>query len=186
MPSDCWLKYNFTHVSSAREKKKPWNYKTLVRLPVKNRIFHQKTSNMTQQPSNPTGMYISKKTRGWNVDGQAVRQHNAALLKVWAKETERGQTLPRGGLVYWPSNRKVGMGESGGETVSNSQTKSCMWRSWKQRGDITLTSLTKKKKKNMSPSSLSDPLVEVKYLFTMKSIATQVWLATSLFPNSGS
>lgn len=41
--------------------------------------------------------------------------------KVWAKETERGQTLPRGGLVYWPSNRKAGMGESGGDTVSREQ-----------------------------------------------------------------
>lgn len=44
-----------------------------------------------------------------------MRQHSAALLIVRAKETESGQTLPRGGLFYWPSNRQVGMGESGGE-----------------------------------------------------------------------
>lgn len=55
-----------------------------------------------------------------------MRQHNAALLIVWAKETERGQTLPTGGLFYRPSNRYVGMGESGGETVSLWQTERCM------------------------------------------------------------
>lgn len=51
----------------------------------------------------------------WNADGQAVRQHSAALLIVRAKERERGQTLPTGGLFYGPSNRQVGMGKSGGE-----------------------------------------------------------------------
>lgn len=62
---------------------------------------------------------------------------------TWAKETEMGQTLPRGGLVYWPSNRKVGMGESGGETVSDEQTEPCVCRRREQRGDLTSTSLRK-------------------------------------------
>ena len=39
-----------------------------------------------------------------------MRQHSAALLIVRAKETERGQTWPTGGLFYGPSNRQVGMG----------------------------------------------------------------------------
>lgn len=44
-----------------------------------------------------------------------MRQNSAALLIVQTKETERGQTLPTGGLLYGPSNRQVGMGKSGGE-----------------------------------------------------------------------
>lgn len=60
---------------------------------------------------------LLKKAREWNADGQAVRRHNAALLIMRTKETERGQTLPTGGLFYRPSNRQVGMGKSGGENV---------------------------------------------------------------------
>lgn len=54
-----------------------------------------------------------------------MRQHNAALLLVRAKETERGQTLPTGGLFYWPSNRQVGMGrgEERMGTVSNMKSE---------------------------------------------------------------